>query len=72
MILEEFSFVLERGCNWPLHVDVLLTTVDDRNVTEPEGDDAAGQDVDNVSAFVPVVSRCQSKARLNAAISVLT
>lgn len=53
MILEKPLLILQRRPDRLALFDVSLTTVDDGNVAESEGDDSSGEDIDDVGSLVP-------------------
>lgn len=63
MVFEEILLVLQSCSDGSLLVDVALSSVDDRDITETEGDDATGEDVDDIRALIPVIQRA-SEAQL--------
>ena len=53
VILKELSLMFKSGCDGSLLIDVALTTVHNRNVSEAQRDDASSEDIDDVGALVP-------------------
>jgi hypothetical protein len=53
VVLEELLLVLERLRDGTLVVDIALSSVDDGDVSETEGDDTTSKNVDDVGSLVP-------------------
>lgn len=58
MVLEELAFGLEGDADLLVCFNVSLPSVHDRNVTQSQRNDPSGQNVDDVSASIPI-SKCQ-------------
>lgn len=54
MAFEEVAFGIERNADLLACLDVSLPSVHDRNVSQSEGNDAPGKDVDNVRPRIPI------------------
>lgn len=52
MILEELSFMSKGFFDCLSRVNISLSSVDDRNVSEPQRDDATGKNIDNICTCV--------------------
>jgi len=59
MVLEELTFGLEGDADLLVCFNVSLPSVHDRNVTQSQRNDPSSQNVDDVSASIPI-SKCQS------------
>lgn len=59
MVLKEPLLVLQGRCDRLGLVDVSLTSVDDRDVAETEGDDSASENIDNVGSLIHQVDFCK-------------
>lgn len=53
MVLEKVPLILQGRPDRLALFDIPLTSVDDGDVTESQGDDPAGEDIDNVGSLVP-------------------
>lgn len=53
VVLEKVAFVLESRSNAFGLIDISLTSVDDRDVAQSQGNDATSQNIDNVGSLVP-------------------
>lgn len=54
MVFEKLAFILQGGSDRLALVDIPLTSVDDGDVTQSEGDDPSSQDVYDIGSLVPV------------------
>jgi hypothetical protein len=52
VVLEEFSFVSQSLLDGFARIDIPLSTIDDRNIAQTQGDDASSQDIDDVCSLV--------------------
>jgi hypothetical protein len=53
MVLEKVPLILQGRPDRLALFDIPLTSVDDGDVTESQGDDPAGEDIDDVGSLVP-------------------
>jgi hypothetical protein len=53
MVLEKVPLILQGRPDRLALFDIPLTSVDDGNVTESQGDDPAGEDIDDIGSLVP-------------------
>lgn len=54
MVFEEITLIVKGGANGFILLNISLTSVDHRNITESQGNDSSGQNINDVRAFVPV------------------
>lgn len=59
MVLEEALLILQGSRNLLLVLNVPLATVDHRNVAQSQGDDSAGQNIDDVGSMIHQIHLCQ-------------
>lgn len=53
MVLEKVPLILQSRPDRLALFDIPLTSVDDGNVTESQGDNPAGEDIDDIGSLVP-------------------
>jgi hypothetical protein len=66
VVLEEVSFVLESRSDTLGLVDISLTSIDNGNIAQSQGDNSSGQNVDNVGSLVPIELRLSDIAHASA------
>jgi hypothetical protein len=59
MVLEECALSLQGLVDGLFGVNITLSTVDDGNVAETKGNDATGQNIDDVRASIPKKTRAR-------------
>ena len=55
MVLEKFALVLECGGDGLVGFDIALTTVDDWDIPQTEGNNTTCENVDNIGSLVPII-----------------
>ena len=67
MIFKELSFILECLADGLVCFNVALATVDDGNVTQTKGNDATGENIDNVRSNIPSIANLSHGLDIDAA-----
>ena len=67
MIFKELSFMFECLADGLVRFNVALATVDDGNVTQTKGNDATGENIDNIRSNIPGIANISHGSATDAA-----